>query len=330
MEPGLAFLGLDAAEEEMYRFLLREGECDRSRLTTALGGDRRRLREACRRIIDLGLVRETAGGMLRPLSPAKAVESLVDSRVARVKNDLEEQVDTHSVVDSLLAEQAMPHASAVGESVRRVRGMEAVRGVIDELTFFTWTESLTTIPTGVMSAESIAHARPLDERILRRGVHMRTLLGPAALDDPRTMDYAQELTSKGASIRISGSAVERLIICDRAAALTPIDPSDSAQGAILVRESGLVAALLSLFEHMWRAARELNTGEDVAQAPDRVTPMERRVLASLYASEKDEAGARELGIAVRTYRKHVASLMQRLGAANRFQAALLARDRGWI
>lgn len=330
MEPELAFLGLDAAEEEMYRFLLREGECGREQLATALGGDPRRVRDVCQRMIGRGLARETAGGMLRPLSPAKAVESLVASEVARVKSDLEEQVDAHAVVDSLLTEQAMLHAKPVGESVRRVRGMDAVRGVIDELTFFTWTESLTTIPTGVMSAESIAHARPLDERILRRGVHMRTLLGPAALDDPRTMEYAQELTAKGASIRISGTSVERLIICDRTAALTPIDPADSAQGAILVRESGLVAALVSLFEHMWRAARELNMAEDAARLADRVTPMERRVLASLYASEKDEAGARELGIAVRTYRKHVASLMQRLGAANRFQAALLARDRGWI
>lgn len=35
-------------------------------------------------------------------------------------------------------------------------------------------------------------------------------------------------------------------------------------------------------------------------------------------------------MSVRTYRRHVADLMQTLGAASRAQAALLARERGWI
>ncbi|MEU2593533.1 helix-turn-helix transcriptional regulator, partial [Streptomyces albidoflavus] len=37
-----------------------------------------------------------------------------------------------------------------------------------------------------------------------------------------------------------------------------------------------------------------------------------------------------LGVSVRTYRRHVADLMQLLGAASRAQAALLARERGWV
>lgn len=56
--------------------------------------------------------------------------------------------------------------------------------------------------------------------------------------------------------------------------------------------------------------------------------MERRVLLAMCTVGKDEAGARELGVSVRTYRRHVADLMQLLGAASRAQAALLARERG--
>lgn len=58
--------------------------------------------------------------------------------------------------------------------------------------------------------------------------------------------------------------------------------------------------------------------------------MERRVLLAMCTVGKDEAGARELGVSVRTYRRHVADLMQLLGAASRAQAALLARERGWV
>jgi DNA-binding CsgD family transcriptional regulator len=222
-------------------------------------------------------------------------------------------------------------AAMPGESIQQIEGIEAVRAVIDELTFFTQTESLTTNPTGVMGPDNIAHARTLDARVLRRGVHMRTLLASAALDHPATMGYARELTAKGARIRISDAPLERLIICDRVAALTPIDPTDTAKGAILTRQSGLVAALLSLFERMWLMARELPIDDAVAtDEPEPVSAFEQQVLRSLCASDKDEIGARELRISVRTYRKHVASLMRRLNATNRFQAALLARERGWV
>lgn len=45
---------------------------------------------------------------------------------------------------------------------------------------------------------------------------------------------------------------------------------------------------------------------------------------------KDETGARNLDISVRTYRRHVADVLRILGATSRPHAALLARERGWI
>jgi DNA-binding NarL/FixJ family response regulator len=37
-----------------------------------------------------------------------------------------------------------------------------------------------------------------------------------------------------------------------------------------------------------------------------------------------------MGVSLRTYRRYVAELLARLGAANRFQAAIVAKQRGWI
>ncbi|TVP38781.1 LuxR family transcriptional regulator [Streptomyces griseus subsp. griseus] len=71
------------------------------------------------------------------------------------------------------------------------------------------------------------------------------------------------------------------------------------------------------------------TGGGKAAGP-RPSGIERRVLMSMCTVGKDEAGARRLGVSVRTYRRHVADLMQTLGAASRARAALLARERGWI
>ncbi|MFV2022916.1 response regulator transcription factor, partial [Micromonospora sp. LOL_023] len=52
-----------------------------------------------------------------------------------------------------------------------------------------------------------------------------------------------------------------------------------------------------------------------------------RLLAAGY---KDEATARELRISVRTYRRHVATLMERLNAESRFQAGIQAAKAGLL
>ncbi|MEU6862345.1 LuxR C-terminal-related transcriptional regulator [Streptomyces sp. NPDC046876] len=344
MSANMRFLGTSPDDEETYRLLLRRGGFSQAELARHLAADAadgdsdtaQDPQATHRRLVELGLVRETPGGQLAPVSPAKAVEGLVEAKVARLRKELEEEASRTGIVDSLLAEHEKSlegggQTPDISGTTQHIEGMASVRAVIDELTFFTRTESLTTSPTGVLSPESISHARLLDSRILRRKVHMRTLMASPALEDAPTMAYLRELASKGAHIRISYEPLERLIICDRAAALTPIDPARSSKGAILTRDPGLVAALVSLFERMWQTAHDLPASAD-GENPDTgfANSFQRQILRSLYAAEKDEIGARELGIAVRTYRKHVASIMQRLGASNRFQAALLARERGWI
>lgn len=329
MRPDLGFLGVGTDVERAYRTLLRAGQARPADLVQQCGFQDQQAQTVCRQLIELELAHVSAGGILTPLSPAKAVEGLVSAAVKRLQLDLHDQVHTSGIVDALIAER---RARSLGDDqTKQLAGMAAVRAAIDELTFFTWDESLTTNPTGVLSPESIAHARPIDERVLRRGVRMRTVVGREARNDPPTMGYLHELAAKGACIRIAHEPIERLIICDRAAALTPMDPKHTAKGAILTREPGLVAALVSLFERMWGSAEPLVAlaGKSDSRT-DSVTAVERKVLQSLYTADKDEIGAREVGIALRTYRKHVAALMRRLDASNRFQAALLARERGWI
>ncbi|MEU5284076.1 DNA-binding response regulator [Streptomyces sp. NPDC020755] len=112
-------------------------------------------------------------------------------------------------------------------------------------------------------------------------------------------------------------------------------PPDITGGGLLAHRSGLVSSIVSLCERIWDQADELSragggTESGEGDAAPRPSGIERRVLVSMCTVGKDEAGARELGVSVRTYRRHVADLMQTLGAASRAQAALLARERGWI
>ncbi|MFF7545213.1 hypothetical protein ACFZCU_16550 [Streptomyces canus] len=45
---------------------------------------------------------------------------------------------------------------------------------------------------------------------------------------------------------------------------------------------------------------------------------------------KDEAVARHLGVSLRTLRRRVSELQERLGAASRLQLGMRACQRGWV
>jgi DNA-binding NarL/FixJ family response regulator len=94
----------------------------------------------------------------------------------------------------------------------------------------------------------------------------------------------------------------------------------------LVRQQGIVEALLLLFEMMWERATPLPERDGpVAPADQR-----RLLLEQLAAGEHDEQIGRRLGLSLRTVRRRVADLMTELGADSRFQAGVEAARRGWL
>lgn len=58
--------------------------------------------------------------------------------------------------------------------------------------------------------------------------------------------------------------------------------------------------------------------------------MERTLLGMIAGGDTDEAAARKLGVSLRTVRRMMAHLMERLEAASRFQAGVNATKRGWL
>lgn len=58
--------------------------------------------------------------------------------------------------------------------------------------------------------------------------------------------------------------------------------------------------------------------------------LERRVLRLMATGVTDEVAARRLCVTDRHYRRHVAAVMRRLGAQSRFQAGVVAAERGWL
>lgn len=181
----------------------------------------------------------------------------------------------------------------------------------------------------VMSTQSalvpdpIGLVRPGDQDNLRRGVRYRVLAPDAARTAPRLSTRLAELSLAGASTRTIPRVPLDALVIDGTAVVLPAGVS----GVAAFHLPGVVTSVVELFERVWPTAVPLQSAaEDNAESDHR----ERELLKLLSAGCTDAAAAVKLGISVRTVRRTVADVMNRLGARSRFQAGAKAADRGWL
>ncbi|GAA2046153.1 hypothetical protein GCM10009757_13430 [Streptomyces cheonanensis] len=327
----MSVLGLSAAEESVYRHFLRNPRTSPRDIHVVLRSDAAEAGRAVERLRELRLL-QGDDEHTWAAEPDTAVPRLAEDRLETLHREMRHLTHTRAIVDSLHRERPGPaEQGAPAPGIERLEDLRLVRSRIDDLSFFAHFEVLSAEPYEALTKENIEHARPLDLRCLRRGVRIRNLVRAVALQDTLTLGYLRELTAHGAQIRVADEFSELMLIYDRHTALVPIDPADTSRGALCARETALVGNIITLFERLWESARDFRS---LVDAPDRQAPglsdIQLRVLRRMCAVSKDETGAREVGVSLRTYRRHIADLLQLLDAENRAQAALLARDRGWI
>ncbi|MFC7616602.1 helix-turn-helix domain-containing protein [Actinokineospora soli] len=165
---------------------------------------------------------------------------------------------------------------------------------------------------------------------LRRGVRQRIVYTRDSLTYPGMLkDNIETCIAAGEEGRVVASVPVKMIIIDDRVALVSlaISKADVVSTMLVVQPCGLLYALEELFEHTWNTALPFHD-QDVG--PRQLLPADRKLLSLLAAGVTDEEIARELGISRRTLYRRVEILSARLGAATRFQMALLAQRRGWV
>lgn len=151
---------------------------------------------------------------------------------------------------------------------------------------------------------------------------MRKLYTRRAVADPDSHRRLLRIAASGIEVRIcEGPLAREAIIIDRRTAILAGAPVRGVRTYTVVQTPEVVDGVRSLFRATWETATDLAD----CTAPPPLTEQARHILRALAAGHTDEAGARLLGLSVRTYRRRVAELMTALGATSRFQAGLLAQ-----
>ena len=159
------------------------------------------------------------------------------------------------------------------------------------------------------------------------GLTIRKLLSPVALVDEEARAHVRLVRSQGALVRISGSLLpHETIIIDRRVMILAGQETPAGREYSVTTSQVLVDGVHSLFRAVWDAADDLDTY--LRRNVPHLDADGRVILEALGSGLTDESAARRLGVSLRTYRRRVAELMEKLEAGSRFQAGLRAGELG--
>ncbi|MFL6001088.1 MAG: helix-turn-helix transcriptional regulator [Streptomyces sp.] len=315
-----AAVGVSAFDETVYRAILHQPDAGPAGWALLTGASPARLRESCDRLLGVGLLQppDSMGG-LRAIDPRVAVRGLIRRRetVSELLAATAEEMATAYEAGLLREEPTRLIEVASGEGAIAARLEEMYARAEHEVCLFD-TPPYLAPPVRQMD---------LQADLLRRGIVSRGIYAAPALEDPKALSRALRMVEVGEQARVLPSVPLKLLVVDGCRALLPLTAS-AAGGycAVVVWHSAVTEALQKLFEMAWQQAIPLGQATDDGE----LSESDRTLTRLLAAGMKDEAVARHLGVSLRTLRRRVSELQERLGVTSRFQLGMRASQRGWV
>lgn len=327
---GSTSLGLSAEAEAVYRVAVGHGWWEPPALVAAAvasGTCPEQAEAAVAQLVDLGLLRlaerDGADG-LRVRGPRVVLEG----QLGRARELVQRQQQELDDATRLLSDLEASYSSGVVENTfEELVGLDAVRLRLEHLAGQARSEVLAFLPGGAHSPAALEASRPLDERALAAGVQIRNVYLHSAVNDPATAAYVRWLHGLGAETRTVATLPMRMLVIDREVAVIPLDVERPRLGALVVRNPGIVTALLALFEAVWASGRAVGGRRESVDVE--LSDTDLAILRLLSTGATDEGLARHLGVSVRTVRRLTSALMTRFSARSRFEFGLrLGRQDG--
>jgi predicted transcriptional regulator len=332
--------GLSPAEETVYLSLVRQGGAALGELTERTGLGIAQVNRAVVGLDRKGLVHRTPPPHERvvPVPPDLAVEQLIRRRM----EDLER---TREAAHRLAHETQHQFASRRTEELIEIVSGQAAVGRAFERVQRTARREMRVLDAPPYATQAAVNQMQLDRQA--EGIVYRGVYDSAALAEPGYLATVAAHVHAGEQARLTDTVPTKLAIADGELALLPLAwattadvlfSAEAAQNrptahdaALLVHRSGLLDALIALFETVWALATPLSLTEGNELGADAaVSPDDRNLLSLLVAGLTDEAAGARLGVSRRTVVRRVQRLMELTNSRSRLQLGWQARERGWL
>ncbi|ARI55969.1 MULTISPECIES: helix-turn-helix transcriptional regulator [unclassified Streptomyces] len=320
-------LGLDELTHAVYRFALGRPGCTAEDVLSGLDAPREEVRRSVDRLLDLSLLRPLSGTLV-PAKPSLALRTVLQQRQAEIMSRQQEFADIKEAADRLAEEYEVAQPSPSHSGWERLESQAAVLARMERLAGRATAGCMSLLPAETVGEEALLARRPLDQHMLERGLSVWNIHLESVYNDRAALGYARWLARDGGQVGTVPTLPMWLVVYDRSTALVPIDPRNPAAGAVQVSGAGFLAGLVALFERLCETMRPLDSRSCGAQ--DQPTPMEKEILRLMGQGLTDDAVRKKLGVGLRTARRMIADLMERLDARSRFEAGANAVDRGWL
>ncbi|MET8152680.1 helix-turn-helix domain-containing protein [Actinoplanes sp. NPDC049668] len=318
----LESIGLDAAEEDVYRQLVARRLARAEDLAEATGRCVAEVGDVLATLIERGLA---SGGdpLFVPAPPAVSLGALLRRRQADLR-------DAEFAVAALAEEYRT--SGLPSDVIEILTDVEAVRRRFFQIQEAARDEVRSMV---VPDLQVVPHRKNTAERAaIGRGVRYRALLDRRALSGPDMADDVRASLAAGQQIRVIDTVPIKMMIVDGETALLPLysDRRES-PASILIHRSGLLSVLISYFEAEWERGYPLRAGTGPSQLvethPDDLDELDRQVLSLLLSGLTDQAIAGQLGLSLRTLHRRIRQLMGKAGVDSRVQLGWVAARRQW-
>jgi predicted transcriptional regulator len=321
----LAALGLRPIEEATYRELVARPAATTAELAAALDTSLPAADAVLTSLRDLGLAARSGGRHIAS-SPTLALTPLVRQRRDQLRRAEQELATLAARYRATVADRSS------GDLVEVVTGVEVIRQRFEQLQLTATTEVQALVTATTLVVNSADNAAEADA--VGRGVSYRVVVERALLEQDGGVPNATAALTAGEAVRVAERVPIKLVIADRSLAILPMaEDAADLPAAVVVHPSGLLDALLALFDATWEHAWPLCLGPDGALADQRpagaLLPLDHQVLSLLLAGLTDRAIASQLDMSMRTVQRRVQRMMELAGVRTRMQLGWHAAQAEW-
>ncbi|MFE5588956.1 helix-turn-helix domain-containing protein [Streptomyces sp. NPDC056549] len=309
--------GVTEAEERAYRFVLGVPDCTVAEVAEAIGAESGAARRLLKALEAKGLVCRLPGPTVRyqGAAPDLAIEVLALVRHRQIEQAKLATAELGEIWAAAERSRNAPVEVVHGRDVNTQRFLQTQLAARREVLTFDLPPYL---------EEGIEPQHELQVRRMAEGVRYRTVYDRSALAERGQMERVFALVRAGEQARVYDGVPLKMLVTDRSAGLVPFTVS-GVRRSVVLDESPLLHALVSLFELVWERAAPL-----WSSTPTGVDAVNERLLGFAAAGYTDESIARMTGLSKRTVERRMRQMMDRLGARTRFQAGLQAGRSGLL